>query len=574
MNSIPRPEHPKPQFFRESWMNLNGTWQFEIDNGRSGVARELFKNDKTLEREILVPFCPESKLSGIEHKDFMYGVWYKRSFNITGEQANGRTFIHFGAVDYIAEIYINEQKVGTHKGGYISFKFDITKYVKEGENTVAVYAMDDTRNHFIPTGKQCEEYASTGCYYTRTTGIWQTVWIEFTPLSYVNSVKYYPNVKQSSVSMQLQVNGEGALSVKVLFEGREVGSAEIDAQNGINQVDVALLETHLWDIGCGNLYDVEISFGNDKVKSYFGLREITMDGDKFLLNGRSVFQRLILDQGFYPDGIYTAPTDADLKKDIELSLSCGFNGARMHQKIFEERYIYYCDKLGYITWGEFPAWGIDHSNAEAIYAILPEWLEQVARDFNHPSIVAWCPMNETWPFEDRLQKDDVLRLLYRTTKAIDPQRPCIDSSGWFHVETDVFDVHDYEQDPEKFKKVYDQLMVDDTFEDWTNNETNHFNRQHRTTEPVILSEYGGIQWSDDSSSWGYGNAPKTIDEFYTRFKGLTDALLDNHKMFSLCYTQLTDVEQECNGLFYYDRTPKFDTDKLKEIVSRKAAIED
>lgn len=571
--NIPRKEHPKPQFERADWMNLNGRWQFEIDNGKSGVARELFKDSVKLSEEITVPFCPESKLSGVEHKDFMYGVWYKRSFTIDENKMNGRTFIHFGAVDYSAEIYINEKKVGTHKGGYVSFKFEITDFIHSGENTVAVYANDDTRDRFIPSGKQCAEYASTGCYYTRTTGIWQTVWLEFTPKEYIEWVKYYPNIQQGEIVIQLSLKGDSHLCAEVSFGGRPMGKTEVDAQNGITRISVALKEKHLWDIGEGNLYDVKLSFGDDCVKSYFGLRRIAFDGDKFMLNGRSVFQRLVLDQGFYPDGIYTAPTDDDLKKDIELSLSCGFNGARLHEKIFEERYLYYCDKAGYLVWGEYPGWGIDHSNGEAIYSILPEWIEEVNRDFNHPSIIGWCPMNETWPFEDRMQKDDLLRLIYRTTKALDPERPCIDSSGWFHVETDIFDVHDYNQDPADFKKKYDSIMETGEIYDWTN-EVNHFNRQKHKGEPAFVSEYGGIQWTDFKEAWGYGNEPKSLEEFYERFKGLTDALLDNTKMFALCYTQLTDVEQERNGLFNYDRSPKFDAVRLKEIMSRKAAIED
>ena len=571
--NIPRKEHPKPQFERADWQNLNGPWQFEIDNGKSGVARELFKDEVKLSDEIIVPFCPESKLSGVIHKDFMYGVWYKRSFTVDDEKLNGRTFIHFGAVDYSAEVYINEKRVGTHKGGYVSFKFEITDYIKAGVNTVAVFAAEDTRDHFIPSGKQCAEYNSTGCYYTRTTGIWQTVWLEFTPREYVEWVKYFPNIKQNQIVLEVCLNGNAPLSAEVSFDGKPMGRADVAAKNGITRISVDLKEKHMWDIGCGNLYDVEISFGKDRVHSYFGLREIAFDGDRFMLNGRSVFQRLVLDQGFYPDGIYTAPTDEDLKKDIELSLSCGFNGARLHEKIFEERYLYYCDKAGYLAWGEYPGWGVDHSSAEAVYAILPEWIEEINRDFNHPSIIGWCPMNETWPFEDRMQKDDVLRLIYRTTKAIDPERPCIDSSGWFHVETDIFDVHDYNQDPADFKKKYDTIMETGEIYDWTN-EVNHFNRQKHKGEPAFVSEYGGIQWTDFKEAWGYGNEPKSLDEFYERFKGLTDALLDNTKMFALCYTQLTDVEQERNGLFNYDRSPKFDAAKLKEIMSRKAAIED
>ena len=246
----------------------------------------------------------------------------------------------------------------------------------------------------------------------------------------------------------------------------------------------------------------------------------------------------------------------------------GFNGARLHQKIFEERFLYYCDKKGYIVWGEYPDWGLDHSYADCIYGMLPEWIEELERDFNHPSIIGWCPHNETWDQNSRKQFDEGVRLIYRVTKAVDPTRPCIDTSGNFHVETDIFDVHDYEQDPAVFKANYDRLMTERVLHD-------RFDKiQHYAGEPTFVSEYGGIGWSDDKDSWGYGTNPKTPEEFIERFRGLTDALLDNNRMFALCYTQLTDVEQEQNGLYTYAREPKFDPKIIYDILSRRAAIED
>ena len=570
--AIPRPEYPRPQFVRKDWMNLNGQWQFEIDNGCSGIPRGLSKVGTTLSGTITVPFCPESKLSGVEHKDFMYAVWYKRT--VTLEKQTGRTLLHFGAADYHCRAFVNGVLVGEHKGGYVSFAFDITDAVQEGENEIAVYIRDDTRDRLIPSGKQSSTYNSRGCYYTRTTGIWQTVWLEFLPEVHVDSVKYYPNIADTSVNVEVKLAGCADFDCEISYNGKPMGSYSAKNASGMLSFNVKLAEEHLWEVGKGELYDVALSFGSDSVQSYFGLRQVRLDGHKVLINGKSVFQRLILDQGFYPDGIYTAPSDADLVRDIELSLAVGFNGARLHEKIFEERFLYHADRLGYIVWGEFPNWGLDHSYADSIYGILPEWMEEVQRDFNHPAIVGWCPYNETWDQAGRKQFDASLALVYDVTKAMDPTRPCIDSSGHFHVKTDIFCVHDYNQDPVTFKENYDRLMTEGVLHD------RFEKRQKYKGEATFVSEYGGIRWAEGEKdenrcvSWGYGKDVQDEEDFFCRYKGLADALLDNSEMFALCYTQLTDVEQEQNGLYTYDRRPKFDTKKLHDIMARKAAIED
>lgn len=568
---IYRAEHPKPQFMRDNWQNLNGEWQFEIDNGNSGADRGLSAADAVLKDRIHVPFCPESKLSGIENVDFMNAVWYKREFTITKEQLKGRVILHFGAVDYLTTVYINGQKCGTHKGGYVSFCFDITAYVSEGRNIVTVNAFDDTRSRLIPRGKQCEAYHSKGCDYTRTTGIWQTVWLEFVPTSYIVKTKYFTEPENNLLTVHAQLTGKGTFRAEAFYEGRSVGEASVYSPGGNTVLSLTLSEQHLWEVGNGRLYDLVLTFNDDTVKSYFGLRSICLDGHKFLINKKSVFQRLILDQGFYPDGIYTAPSDNELVADIERSLAMGFNGARLHEKVFEERFLYHCDRLGYIVWGEYPNWGLDHSYADSIYGILPEWLEEVDRDFNHPAIIGWCPFNETWDQCGRKQFDELLSTVYKATKSADPTRPCIDTSGNFHVATDIYDLHDYTQDPEEFAKHYEPLGKSNAFDFW-----NAFkNRQQYDGKmPFFVSEYGGIRWSEDVSGWGYGNAPTSPEEFLERLKGLTDALLDNPHMFGLCYTQLTDVEQEQNGLYTYGREPKFPAEVIHAIFSRKAAIED
>ena len=570
MNNIPRPEHPNPQFQRRDWMNLNGKWSFKIDKSKSGLAKKYYQPQTKFDRTINVPFCPESVLSGIEYKDFMDAVWYSREFTIPEKYSGLRTILHFGAVDYKATVYINGKEVGTHKGGYISFEFDITDYITDGKNVLTVYAEDDTRNPLQPRGKQSEEYYSHGCDYTRTTGIWQTVWLEFVPESRIKGIKIFPNVENCSVDIQAEVIGSGKFEVLALYQERIMGAATVVSDGGFVTAHLDLKEAYLWEVGEGRLYDLELRFNEDKVDSYFGLRDVRLDGQKFLINGKSVFQRLVLDQGFYPDGIYTAPTEEAMIKDIQISLDVGFNGARLHEKIFEPRFLYHCDKMGYIVWGEYPNWGMDSSNPNILFSILPEWIEEIERDFNHPSIIGWCPFNETWDYDGRKQHDETLAVVYNTTKALDRTRPCIDTSGNFHVITDIFDVDDYEQDPKVFKEHYDKLMTEGELFD------NHKKRQEYTGGPTFVSEYGGIRWSvneGEQNAWGYGDAPKNKYEFIERYKGLTDALLDNDQMFGFCYTQLYDVEQEQNGLYTYSRKPKFETSIFRAINSRKAKIE-
>lgn len=576
-----RPEHPKPQFRREEWMNLNGNWNFEIDNSKSGEARGLYKADAKLSGVINVPFCPESKLSGVEEKDFIYGLWYQKKVTLSEEQCRSKVFLHFGAVDYECSVFINGNRAGGHKGGYVSFSIDITEFVCPGENVVTVFAADDTRDPMIPSGKQSCKYNSAGCYYTRTTGIWQTVWLEFVPDTHIRHVRYATDIKNQTVVVTADTDGRADLDISIFYEGRKVGSFEAENLSGQITAAIVLSELHLWEIGEGRIYDVLISFGKDKVHSYFGMRSVCIEDGKFLLNGKSVFQRLILDQGFYPDGIYTAPTDEALRKDIDISLQMGFNGCRAHEKVFEERWLYHCDKAGYLVWGEYPNWGLDHSRPEAIYSILPEWLEEISRDINHPSIIGWCPFNETWNKNGHPQYDELIRQIYHVTKAADPSRPCIDTSGFFHVETDVYDVHDYEQNAEIFENRYKTLSekneLCELFDPPISAKGIYEFRQKRGSQPVFMSEFGGIRWAKgakDEKSWGYGADVLGEEDFKTRFSGLVSAVLNNKNIFGFCYTQLTDVEQEQNGLYTYERTPKFDVEWVRKVVSKKAAVED
>jgi len=575
--NIPRPEYPRPQLVRNDWINLNGQWEFEIDPGKSGKERKLFTSNK-LKGFITVPFCPESELSGVENKDFMASVWYRREFILPDSWKEGRTLLHFGAVDYQTEVWINGVSAGTHFGGYSSFTFDITSHLSFGVNIISLCDKDDGRSNLQPRGKQSSQFYSNACDYTRTTGIWQTVWLESVPQSYISSVKYIPDPDNGCVHVDCKFIGEVSgytFNATALYHSSKVGNSYVIITGNFARLTIKLSEIHLWGPGQPNLYDLEFYLSNgdscvDSVTSYFGLRSVSLNKKVILINGKPVFQRLVLDQGFYPKGIYTAPTDEDLKKDIELSMGLGFNGARMHEKIFEQRYIYWADKMGYLVWGEHANWGLDITTSKGLEVFLPEWLESLERDFNSPSIIGWCPFNETWDADGRKQDNEVLRIVYNVTKAIDSTRPVIDTSGNFHVVTDIFDVHDYEQDPKKFAASYESMKNGgDAF-------VTYPDRQKYEGQPYFVSEYGGIWWNPkqtDGNSWGYGDRPKSEEEFIKRYDGLTSCLLNNPNICAFCYTQLYDVEQEVNGLYTYDRKEKFNPDIIKKINSKIAAIE-
>lgn len=559
-----RTEYPRPQFRRDSYICLNGEWDFEIDYSQSGEEREFYKNSKILSGKINVPFCPESKLSGIENVDFMPCVWYKKKVEIS--KTDKRILLHFGGVDYICCLYVNESEVGTH-AGYGSFNFDITDYVKDGENTLALVCYDDTRSGKQPLGKQSRLYYSQGCDYTRTTGIWQTVWIEEVEKEYIKSVKVTSDIHSGNVVFEATVIGSGVLSAKISFDGKEITTVTQNVKNGVNVFTAKISNPVLWELSKGNLYDVEYTFCDDKVDSYFAFRDIRLFDNKVLLNDKPVFQRLILDQGFYPDGIWTAPSDEDLKNDIIIQMNLGFNGARLHQKVFEERYLYWADKLGYMVWGEFPSWGLDITTLDGAYEFIPQWLEIIVRDYNHPSIVCWCPFNETWDYNGKPADKRVLELVYRTTKTYDKIRPVIDTSGSYHsTVTDIYDIHDYEQDVDTIYKSWHNLNEGEIFENFPD-------RQTYGGQPVMLSEYGGIWWAPGrTDGWGYGNAPETKEEYIERYCGLTKALLSSKRLCGFCYTQATDVEQEQNGLYYYDRSEKFSPEEYKKIKEANETV--
>lgn len=577
-----RNEYPRPSFVRENWQCLNGEWEFYNDLCASGDDRKVYESER-LESTINVPFCPESELSGIRFVDFMPSVWYARNVTLSKEQLNGRVLLHIGASDYKTVLYVNAQRVGQHIGGYTSFSFDISEYLKEGDNRLVINVIDNLRSGKQPCGKQSRKFYSHTCDYTRTTGIWQTVWLEFVPKIYLKKVDVTATDLNGTVILRPTLSryvANAYLKTVINFEGKIVSERDFPLSGETSICAVMLSEPKLWNVGEPNLYDIEYtlyvdSHPIDNVKSYFGIRRIDIDGYKVLINGKSVFQRLILDQGFYPDGIYTAPSDEALKRDIELSMNLGFNGARLHQKVFEERYLYHADKAGYLVWGEFPDWGMDITSLDALHEMLPQWLDSIERDYNHPCIIGRCPHNETWDLDRRAQIDSNISVIYKATKRVDPTRPVIDTSGFYHTEkTDIFDVHDYEQEVDVFKAKMQAHAKGKYYIPFPDRQS------YDGKSPYMVSEYGGIKWSKNrtnDASWGYGKDPETSEEFIARYCGLTQAIMSAKNIFGFCYTQLTDVEQEANGLYYYDRSPKFSEeqyDLIRKTNTLKAAIEE
>lgn len=579
----PRAEYPRPQFERADWVNLNGEWSFALDLSDSGRDRDFY-NSKGFEQRITVPFAPESKLSGIGYTDFINSVWYQRMIQIPSAWQGKRVKLNFGAVYYESEVYIDGRFVGRHYGGSDSFAFDITDFVGDGkEHSIVVHAESDLRSGTQPGGKQSTNYYSYGCSYTRTTGIWQTVWMEAVDdmaLERVQVVTDIDNEQIVVIPTYYNVAGGNTLSVEVRDGGKVVAHAESAAVQGVPVV-VALKKAKLWSPESPFLYDVVYEVKDaegktlDRVDAYVGMRKVHIDGNKIYLNNKPYYQRLVLDQGFYPDGIWTAPSDEALKHDIEMSKAAGFNGARLHQKVFEERFHYWADKLGYIVWGEMASWDKDFNSVAAARNFLSEWGNIVVRDRNHPALIVWTPFNEEFGVPSN-EAGRFLTDVYNETRRLDPTRPVNTVSGGIYVISDFCTAHCYEQDG---ARLHSMLFDGEKFYQ-PQGPNEGFERAIRKlyydgSLPYVLDEFGGIKCAETQpeggNSWGYGNAAPTREDFYTRLEALVKAIVDHSdKICGFCYTQLTDVEQEQNGVYYYDRGEKFDMGRVKAIFQMKA----
>lgn len=568
---IPRPEHPEPLAERGEWLNLNGEWEFAETNADE-TGRFLGPEPYPL--RIQVPFCRESELSGLGHKGFIKNVWYRRTFKKPVDWSSPRLRLHIDACDWRTRVWVNGILAGQHTGGNTRFSFDITPLMQSGDNSVVVHAFDDTASGLQALGKQSMREESHGIFYTRTTGIWQTVWLEGTGSTYIREYVLDPDPSQERALLNITLDGPLAgltIEARALAGDDTVGTVSATAEWRNNKLILPVPAPRLWSVEDPYLYGLELKVLRgtevvDNLRGYFGMRRVTIDGAAILINDKPVFQRLVLDQGFYPDGIWTAPTDEALRRDIELSQAAGFNGARLHQKVFEPRFLYWADRLGYLVWDEFPSFGASYENPAVNAPIIAEWVEIVQRDRNHPAIIGWCPFNETPPSAGEIQS-----VVVELTRRLDPSRPVIETSGWTHTLADpeLLDDHDYDQNPESFRARWTERF------DWSAQVRvpARYGVTQAPSIPFFVSEYGGIGWDVDPGGWGYGNNPKSLDEFYERFQGLADALLDSRHHFGLCYTQLTDVEQEQNGIYAYDRSLKFDVAPLKAVLSREAAYE-
>ena len=592
MLAVPRAEYPRPQFERADWVNLNGEWTCSFDFSGTGLEREFYKSNG-FDKKINVPFCPESKLSGIAYTDFIEHFWYQRNITIPQNWYGKNIMLNFGAVYYKSEVYIDGILVNRHFGGTSSFSVDITSFVKPGQNhSLVVYVESDLRSGKQPAGKQNLQFKSYSCNYTRTTGIWQTVWMEAIHPEGLHSTQVVTDIDQKQIIIRPRFYKElgGKLQVTLKDNGKIVANQTVSASS-LSTIILPVKKMKTWSPEDPFLYDLEYKVIDktghviDEVSSYTGMRKVHIDGNKVYLNNQPYYQRLVLDQGFYPDGIWTAPSDEALKKDIELSMAAGFNGARLHQKVFEERFHYWADKLGYITWGEASSWGMDCNDVEVARNFISEWTEILERDRNHPSILIWTPTNEEfWP--DREQYPRFMTDLYNITKLIDPTRPFHGASGGVHVKTDIWTHHNYEQDPAKLKaQLFNEGKVQKTPNRTIQltqlnigfNGLKYTNQyvfpEYKNDMPYILDEFGGIKWNPNQQiegtrqdSWGYGKPPHSLDEFYSRLEGQVKAVVSlSEQIWGYCYTQLTDVEQEQNGIYYYDRTPKFDMERIRSI---------
>lgn len=590
--AMPRAEYPRPQFEREHWQNLNGEWTYELDPVQTGHERGMM-NSVGFDGRIIVPFAPESELSGVGHKEFIPSIWYQREITVPQAWEGKDILLNFGAVYYVSEIYVDGKFVDRHHGGSDSFTVDITKFVKPGStHSLVVCASSDLRARMQSAGKQSLRHGPFECMYTRTTGIWQTVWMEAVAPTGIQRVKYVTDIDRNTVSMEFTMrrNATGNVLTVNVLDGKKVVATDTAPVASGSIVSLPIKKAKLWSPENPFLYDVQFilkdAAGNviDEVSSYFGMRKIHTEGNKIYLNNKPYYQRLVLDQGFYPDGIWTAPSDEALKRDIELSMAAGFNGARLHQKVFEERFYYWADKLGYLTWGEAPSWGLDANNVEAARNFLMEWRNLVVRDINHPSLVTWTPFNEEfWP--DQTQYPRFIKDIYTLTKQLDPSRPINCVSGGIHILTDIWTEHHYEQDPERLKDIiYNDGRMFVRKPDIQERQRGNvgFNRPvlsdpytfptYEGDIPYILDEFGGIKCieanpaKDGSDSWGYGNSAKTKEDFYKRLEAQVRVLIEmSDKMWGFCYTQLTDVEQEQNGIYYYDRAAKYDMERVRAI---------
>jgi len=588
MKTIPRPEHPRPDFERAPFLNLNGTWHFAFDDDNKGLAERWFTPGYELPQVITVPFAYQTKMSGLGPNDEIHPIlWYRRVFSVPEEMQGRRILLHFGAVDYETAVYVNGDRVGGHAGGYTPFTFDITPYLKDGENDLCL-RVEDWPDVTQPRGKQYWDRGVMGCWYTPVSGIWQTVYMEAVGDIALRQIHVTPDIDRGvagveialdrcpaealSLCLEFSFKGEPVKALTVSLKDRQARvPAELTGKAGLDPI-------HLWSPERPNLYDLKVTLrrGNevlDEVKTYFGMRAVEVKEGCVYLNHSPLYQRLILDQGYWPDSNLTPPTDEALRRDVELTKAFGYNGARKHQKIEDPRYYYWADKLGLLVWGELPsAYDFTDETVRNWSRTLEDFID---RDFNHPSIITWTPLNESWGVRRiyrHPRQQATGRMLYHLAKALDGTRLVSTNDGWEQVESDYCALHDYADTREK---------IDAHFEDrgyveahgCTGRAAYAEGYYPEETMPFLVTEYGGIAFTNiglqgdvgGMQTWGYHEKVTDEEAFFARFQAVTDAIREIPYCQGYCYTQLTDVMQEINGILTPDRQPKMDVERFAAI---------
>jgi len=572
--------YPRPQLERDEWINLNGPWDFSHDPD----ARWTSPAQVDWNARITVPFAPETPASGIGNTAFSRACWYRRTFEAPERSGGQRLLLHFGAVDYQTTVWINGTVAMGHEGGYMPFCADITDLLNErGPQTIVVRAEDDPSDLAKPRGKQDWQLEPHSIWYPRTTGIWQTVWLERVPPTWIGSVRWTPNVERWEIGFEAKLDGERrqGLRLKVKLQIGDllladdtyaVVAGEVHRRIALSDPGIDDYRNDLlWSPSSPTLAEVQLQLWGgrgellDTARSYTALRSIGVQGDRFVLNGRPYILRMVLDQGYWPESGLTAPDDDALRRDVELVKLMGFNGVRKHQKIEDPRYLYWADKLGLLVWEEMPS--AYRFTAESVQRLTREWIAAIERDISHPSIVAWVPFNESWgvpDLPDSPSQRHYVQALYHLTKTLDPTRPVIGNDGWESVATDIIGIHDYDDQPERIAKRYGAEEVESRLfkRERPGGRLLLLDGQAHSGQPIMLTEFGGIAFSPDpNSTWGYSRS-ENIEQFARKYTELLAAVRSLTALAGFCYTQFADTYQEANGLLYADRTPKFPIEEV------------
>ncbi|MCE5322202.1 beta-galactosidase [bacterium] len=568
---IPRPEHPRPDRVRANWLNLNGVWDFAFDPDDTGSP------DKPLDGNIVVPFCPESVLSGVYDEDLHTICRYARSFDLPDNMIGKRVLLHFGAVDHECDVWLNGRHLGQHEGGYDSFSFDITDIVKPADNRLYLRVHDDP-SESKPKGKQSAERYPHGCIYMRTTGIWQTVWLEAVGDTYIKDWRLIDNPDNGELTISAEIDGSGtglSLTASAYLDGKEASHKTAKVEHGKAGLSISVPDARLWSNDDPNLYDLHLSLTSadgvevDSVDTYFGFRKIDIKDGQVYLNDKPFFIISALDQGFYPDGLYTPPTDDALRADVEWAKKYGLNHVRKHQIVAEPRFHYWCDKLGLTIWEEMADWGADI--VSNIDGFLREWTACIKRDINHPCIIGWVPSNERKePTSDAMNQAKVK--LYEATKALDSTRSVVDNSGYCHTKTDIVDLHVNPKDGADCRRWWNDwrkfIAETENFQAYENIPTYCDGFKHQG-QPVVISETGNW-WIKDHmpiGQWkpcGYDPADN-VEAYIALYRDFFIAMMAEPLCAGFSYVQLYDVEGEVNGYLTYDRKPKVAADVIAEI---------